>query len=73
VGVEGFLLMGARAVCKGGGLGGGRVGKRRVEAENGVGVEAVQGGPAAVPVVGKFSMCTVARNAKFFPFLDVYF
>ena len=55
----------------------GRIGCRgnwcalEVEAEEGIGVEVVQGGPGAVPVVGELGVSAVTGNAKVFPFGDV--
>jgi len=42
-----------------------------VEAEEGVGVEVVEGCPGAVPVVGEFGVGAVARDGELFPFGDV--
>lgn len=53
------------------GEGGGGVSDARVEAEDCVGVEAVQCRPAAVPVVGQLGMRAVARHGEGFPLLDV--
>lgn len=50
--------------------GGGRV---EVEAEQRVRVQVVQRRPGAVPVVGELGVRAVARDAVFFPFLDVDF
>ena len=47
------------------------MGTFEVEAEEGVGVEVVERGPGAVPVVGEFGVGAVAGDAKVFPFGDV--
>lgn len=44
-----------------------------MEAEEGVGVEVVEGRPGTVPVVCEFGMAAVAGDAEFFPFGDVCF
>ena len=57
---------------EGGGCGGvGGVGE--VEAEEGVGVEVVEGRPGAVPVVGELDVGVVAGEGKGLPFDDVGF
>jgi hypothetical protein len=45
----------------------------RVEAEQGVGVEAVQRRPAAIPVVRQFRVGAVPGNGELLPLLDVAF
>ena len=45
----------------------------KVEAEQSVGVEIVEGCPGTVPMVCEFGMRAIARNTEFFPLGDVRF
>jgi hypothetical protein len=72
VGVEGFLAV-VGGVEVEGGAGRGELGAVEVEAEEGVGVEVVEGGPGAVPVIGEFGVGAVAGDAEVFPFGDICF
>ena len=51
---------------------GGRVVIVKVEAEKSVAVDIVYRSPRAIPIVGKFCVCLVARDTVLFPFPNIF-
>jgi hypothetical protein len=62
-----MLAAGSKLVLGGGGL----VGNGGMETQDCIRIERVQCSPAAIPIVGKLGMCSIARYPILLPLLDI--